>query len=1280
MKKPLLSLMLMLASFLSHAQLSILKDINQATDPKASGIDALSLTDVNGVLFFNGRSAAGQELWKSDGTVAGTLLVKDINPGSSSSNPSSLVNVNGTLYFLANDGTTGTELWKSNGTEAGTVLVKDIQPGSNSLALTNLVAVGNILFFTLVDGTGYLDLWSSDGTSSGTFLLKNNAISVNSSANLANVNGTLFFTGQDAINGLELWKSNGTAAGTVLVKDIYTGTNASTPDKFCAVGTTLYFSATDGTTGVELWKSDGTSGGTVLVKDLNAGATNTYPDYLIDVAGTLFFVASDGINTGLWKTDGTDPGTTFIKDPQDESFTMDNLTVSGGILYFTIDTNELWKSDGTAAGTSTYKSIGGYAADFTDMDGTLYFVAQKDLTPGSSLQVWKSDGTVAGTTLVTDIPTGTAGGTRPPNALTAANSILYFVADDNTNGNELWKTDGTPGGTARITDIPATNAGSGPEYLAAFNGNLYFAATTDNTGTELWKSDGTDAGTALLKDIYTGGSNSSDPSYIREINGKLYFVANSGTGNKLWKSDGSVAGTVEVGGSPSDGSEITGVLNTIYFPGNDAVTGVELWKSDGTLAGTTMVTNIAGATSSKPSFLTNFNDKLYFIANEGSTVGLWTSDGTVGGTVNVKSFNFIRGLRNQNGILYFIGDDGTNGLELWKSDGTTAGTVLVKDIRAGVAGSFTTTDAFEMETVNGVTYFVANDGTNGRELWKTDGTTGGTVLVLDINMGSVSSSITKLKNANGILYFSADDGSHGVELWTSDGTGAGTTMITDINTGTGHSYPDNMFVLNGFLYFTAFDGTNRTLWKSNGRTCGTLKVTNNTTVSAGGISSYMAAIGQYIYITGYETGAGNEIFVHDTSTDLPTPAGCRLDQTITFNAIAPKTYGDAPFTLSATSDAGLPVQYESADATIVSIVGDQATILKAGTVDITAKQPGNADYDPATPVTVSLVINKADQTITFPDIADKTFGDAPFTLSATSDAALTIQYTSSDPTVASISGSQVTILKAGPITITASQPGDGNYNAATPVTKPLVINKASQTITFPDIADKTLGDAPFTLTGTSTSGLALSYNTTTPLKVSVSGSTVTLLQAGTATIVANQAGDANYNPSPVVEHSFCVNPVKPTIAISQSSTATAILTSSSTTGNAWFKDGVKIPNENGSSLTVVASGAYTVQVTIDGCTSVLSENADIVITGIENSLREKLAIYPNPVDDKLTIQLPVAGRKEISIVSIHGSNEGPVYTTEQSSLDIYLPNYAAGIYTVRVTVSGKTVYTKFVKR
>ena len=241
-------------------------------------------------------------------------LVKDIYPGASgpyphNSFPDKLTNVNGTLFFIANDGTTGNELWKSDGTAAGTVLVKDIHPGLEGSRSVFLTDVNGTLFFRADDGSHGDELWKSDGTEAGTVLVKDiwpGAFGPNpaSSApgNLTDVNGTLFFMANDGANGYELWKSDGTAAGTVLIKDIHPGASGSLPSNLTNVNGTLSFIAVDGVNGYELWKSDGTAAGTVLVKDINPGASGSFPDKLTNVNGTLFFSAADG-TTGneLWE-------------------------------------------------------------------------------------------------------------------------------------------------------------------------------------------------------------------------------------------------------------------------------------------------------------------------------------------------------------------------------------------------------------------------------------------------------------------------------------------------------------------------------------------------------------------------------------------------------------------------------------------------------------------------------------------------------------------------------------------------------------------------------------------------------------------------------------------------------------------------------------------------------------------------------------------------------------------------------------------------------------------
>ena len=136
-------------------------------------------------------------------------------------------------------------------------------------------------------------------------------------------------------------------------------------------------------------------------------------------------------------------------------------------------------------------------------------------------------------------------------------------------------------------------------------------------------------------------------------------------------------------------------------------------------------------------------------------------------------------------------------MELWKSDGTTAGTVLVKDINPGSASS----SIGYLTPVGNTLYFVASNGTQGVELWKSDGTTAGTMLVKDIRSGSASSYPSALAGMNDLLYFSASDGVNGTELWKSDGTSAGTQMLFNIHP-TSSSSPQYLTTMGGFVYFS----------------------------------------------------------------------------------------------------------------------------------------------------------------------------------------------------------------------------------------------------------------------------------------------------------------------------------------------------------------------------------------------------------------------------------------------------------------------------------------------
>ena len=252
-------------------------------------------------------------------------------------------------------------------------------------------------------------------------------------------------------------------------------------------------------------------------------------------------------------------------------------------------------------------------------------------------------------------------------------------------------------------------------------------------------------------------------------------------------------------------------------------------------------------------------------------------------------------------------------------------------------------------------------------------------------------------------------------------------------------------------------------------------------------------------------------------------------QTITFEALSAKTYGDAPFALSGTASSGLTVSYASSDTSVATVSGATVTIVGTGTTTITASQAGDDNYNAVVNVPQTLAVDKSAQTITFGALSSKTFGDAPFGLTATVSSGLGVSYASSDTSVATVSGATVTIVGTGTTTITASQAGDDNYNAAVNVPQTLAVGKSAQTITFGALLSKTFGDAPFGLTATASSGLGVSYASSDTSVATVSGATVTIVGTGTTTITASQAGDDNYNAAVNVPQTLAVGKSAQTI-------------------------------------------------------------------------------------------------------------------------------------------------------
>lgn len=424
-----------------------------------------------------------------------------------------------------------------------------------------------------------------------------------------------------------------------------------------------------------------------------------------------------------------------------------------------------------------------------------------------------------------------------------------------------------------VQDINPGAAGSTPaEYTWAhtshFSG-LFFSADDGTHGHELWRTSGLPDDAQLLVDLNPGSGNAY-PSLLTSSGDTLFFRADDGQhGFELWRTDGTASGTelvrdINRGTDHAYPSFLTAAGGTLFFRADDGQHGYELWASDGTTNGTRMVRDIQpGSLGSSPEHLLAIHSDWFqgvlFHADDGvHGMELWRSDGTEAGTALVK--DIAPGLQSSDpGVMtiaesdsfrgvFFAASDGTagtgHGEELWRSDGTASGTLLVKDIHPGPAGSQPGGLTSTKSLGSGIVFFGARDGAHGYELWKSDGTASGTAMVLDINPGPSDSNPCHLTEMNsprftGIL-FCADDGHLGPELWRSDGTTPGTQMVKDINPGPEGSSLADIRSARFKAYFRADDGAGghgMELWTSDSSAEGTLLVHD---ANSGNASSHPA--------------------------------------------------------------------------------------------------------------------------------------------------------------------------------------------------------------------------------------------------------------------------------------------------------------------------------------------------------------------------------------------------------------------------------------------------------
>lgn len=931
-------------------------------------------------VFSASASGVGREPMATDGTSAGTIALGDLAPGISDSMQAGIGNrgalAGGVLVFTARSSlAVGYELWRTDGTAAGTALVEDLAPGSASSEPFGHVSYQGSAYF-LAQLQSELHLMRSDGTAAGTFSLASLPSLVGGPVNWPGfvelfVAGARLWVWTGSANGDKLIACDGTAAGTAVVATLPGAAFLAAGGQGVGVGSRVLFSTTSALS-TTVWSTDGTPGGSLALATAPSSSGFSSLAWLVQVPGKALFAfhgtggsppsaplyASDGTPAGTQLvtallavesalagaggvvffatsdaahgrephfTDGTAAGTFELMDvaPGSASSAPAALGAHAGLVFFTATEpaggRELYATDGTPSGTAQVADLAPGAASTTFGDALAACATPNGLVftaggPAGS-EPWVTDGTGAGTHLLADLAPNAAASSDIALAVRFGDR-LAFVADDGVHGRELWTSDGTAAGTALLVDLVPGAAGADPTQLVVLGNRLLFDARSPASAAdrEPWISDGTAAGTHLLKDVNStphpgGGTNPSLPEQFTVAGGLAYFVAHDGVhGFELWRTDGTEAGTAltrDLYQEPAPGSAtlrptVVGAAGARAFMlwreqalGGGFGSGREICVSDGTAAGTELVIDLAPGAADAPIFeARTVADRLLF-AFTGAATGteLWRCDGTAGGTALVADLSPGGAASNPRYFavhgerLLFIANAAGGPGDLWSSDGSAAGTAAL-NLQSQVGQSVVPV----WQAEGALAFFRFADTSGAQRLFRTDGTAPGTFEVLSFSatpnpfVPNAPSAFATAGAAGHVAFGRATPGS-GVELWVAAGAPQAAFQLTETNPGSADALPALVVRAGNDLFFVANDGgTGRELHAVPFAATGAFDVAPYGPACAAAApppaldASGTPALGQSaaLLLEGAEPGAATLLFWSAAKGAIPLPGGCAL--------------------------------------------------------------------------------------------------------------------------------------------------------------------------------------------------------------------------------------------------------------------------------------------------------------------------------------------------------------------------------------------------------------------
>lgn len=739
------------------------------------------------------------------------VLERDINQEAASSNPNYASELDGILYFGADDGINGTELYQYDLTSGAFEIVVNLQPNNEHSGINETIAFDEKVFFSARDGNG-IDrhlLVYDPGDGSVQRLMDSEGEQVTEPFGLFEFNGQLFFRAEFPSVGFELGRYDPVENQIDLLADINPGGDGY-PGSFCIAEGKLWFSADDGQSNSRLWRYDPE---TEAVENIVYDSPNeVYPsmNFLHAFAGKLFFQG-------------------YTQPTGEELFAYD---IASNTL---IDIPEIYP------GIASSSPFG-----FTELDDQLYFSAR---TVGESreLRVYAPETNTV--SLVEDL---NPDGSSSPGEIFVLDDQLYFTASIDGEERHLFSFDP---GVGSATDEGTVDNGGGPNYLSTMivaDGSLFLSGSSLQTGNELFQYTLGGSGLTLAADI-NATTIGSDPYSYTEYNGRLYFGADEfNSGQEIWVYDpetGSVDILSDAPGSIRPNG-FTVLDNKLYFSGIHPDEGYGLLYYDDA---TDQITPTAYLTPSQIGHITDitaYNGLLYFSADDEEldrelfVYNPDTDEFAVVADIHPAGGSNVQYLFVYEGDLYFQADDGVNGRELWKYNDGTDTAEMVADINPGADGSspewFTPYDgelyfsafnadvSFEVFSYDPETDMVTQrtdiSGNldpeyltvyrdklffKGRyssfvnaELVYYDAATGETVLTEDLNPSA--SNPRYLVVFNDKLYFATFTDEYGREFWEYNDTTL--AIVADIYPGVPGSDPQYLTLFNDKLYFTANDG------------------------------------------------------------------------------------------------------------------------------------------------------------------------------------------------------------------------------------------------------------------------------------------------------------------------------------------------------------------------------------------------------------------------------------------------------------------------------------------